>query len=94
MEIEGNSKRFSRYGAKGGSFGPQNICNMTAHLEDATTGDQVAVALFIHESLHSCGSGLFTFDFIEALAEDADFRELLRNDPLFDRLFSDRFAVP
>jgi hypothetical protein len=94
MDIEGNSDRFNRYGAKGGSFGPQNICNMTAYLEDATTGDQIAVALFVHESLHSCGAGLFTFDFIEALAEDADFRELLRNDPLFDRLFSDRFAAP
>ncbi len=85
------AERFSRYGAKGGSFGPQNICNMTAYLEDAATGDQVAVAVFIHESVHSCNVGLFPFAFIEAFAEDAEFREMVRMDPMFDRVFRDRF---
>ncbi|MCC5865559.1 MAG: serine hydrolase [Wenzhouxiangella sp.] len=94
MTLAGIGDRFSRYGAKGGSFGPQNICNMTAYLETADTGDQVAVAVFIHESLHSCNQGLFPFDFIEAFAEDAAFRELLRTDPMFDRIFVDRFAAP
>lgn len=88
------AERFSRYGAKGGSFGPQNICNMTAYLETEDTGDQVAVAVFIHESRHSCNQGLFPFDFIEAFAEDAEFRELLRMDPMFDSIFEDRFAAP
>ena len=94
LEVEGISDRFSRFGAKGGSFRPQNVCNMTAYLEDATSGDQVAVALFIHESVHSCGAGLFPSAFIQAFAEDPDFRELVRNEPMFDRVFSDRFQAP
>lgn len=84
--------RFTRYGFKGGSFGPNNICNSHGYAE-TPNGDRISYAFYIQNSLHSCGVGLFAAPFQQALAEDTAFRELLRNDIAFDNLFGDRFQV-
>lgn len=82
--------RFTRYGFKGGSFGPNNICNSHGYAE-TPNGDRLSYAFYIQNSLHSCGAGLFDAPFRRALAEDAAFRDLFRNDIAFDALFGDRF---
>ena len=93
LENSDFAQRFSRYGFKGGSFGPNNICNSHGYAE-TVSGDRISYAFYIQNSLHRCGVGLFASSFHQSLAEDAAFRELLRNDIAFDSLFSDRFRAP
>jgi hypothetical protein len=93
LQIGDFAQRFTRYGFKGGSFGPNNICNSHGYAE-TPDGNRISYAFYIQGSLHSCGVGLFAASLQQALAEDADFRELLRGDIAFDALFSDRFLAP
>lgn len=84
MTIPEISDDFTRYGFKGGSFGPQNVCNSVRYAESRHSSDRIALALFIRDSLHACGIGLFPDALLEALTLDEDFRTLFRNDVLFD----------
>lgn len=93
MQTGDFDQRFSRYGFKGGSFSPSNICNSHGYAE-TLDGDRISYAFYIQNSLHSCGVGLFAAPFQQALAEDPGFRELLRSDIAFDLLFRDRFRTP
>lgn len=68
---------FVRYGGKGGSFAPQNLCNWTGFAE-TTGGERVVVAAMVRDSLHSC-QNLFPLSFMEQLALDSGFRERVRD---------------
>ncbi len=91
MQFSSIAADFSRYGAKGGSFGPQNVCNLMAYTEAQATGQQMLLALFVHDSLQRCGNGLYPFNLIEAMTLDADFRELVGVE--MDRIFVDSFEA-
>ena len=82
---------FSRYGGKGGSFAPQDLCTWTSYIQDASTGDQVIVATMIRDSLHPCGFGIEPARFAEAITLDATFRARVRDEPTLDDLRREGF---
>jgi len=92
LENNDFAQRFTRYGFKGGSFGPNNVCNSHGYAE-TVSGDRIGYAFYIQNSLHRCGVGLFASSFQQSFAEDAAFRELLRDDIAFDAMFNDRFSA-
>lgn len=94
LEFPSVAALFSRYGAKGGSFGFQNVCNWVAYHEDAATGAQTIVTTMIQDAIHECGIEIRPWDFAEAFALDAAFRERVRDDPGFGvLLLSDGFEA-
>lgn len=66
---------FSRYGAKGGSLGPNGVLNWATFLESAATGDQVAVSMQVRFVNGGIGTGVAM---AERLALDRDFAEAVR----------------
>lgn len=96
FDLDGVGDDFQRYGGKGGSFGPQNVCNFAGFAE-ATDGTPVAIATFVRDALHACGVGLHAQLFMQQLVLDPDFRALVRNETGWDDLlfrggFEDRLA--
>lgn len=96
--LPGVPDNFARYGGKGGSFGPQNVCNFSGFVESLDDGEQIVVSTFVRDSLHSCGFGLSARTFMEQMALDSAFRALVQNDEGWDSLlfrsgFEDRLAV-
>lgn len=86
LEFPQVASLFSRYGAKGGSFGGQNVCNWVAYHEDASTGAQTIVTTMIQDAIHECGVEVRPWDFAEAFALDAAFRQRVRDEPRFNEL--------
>lgn len=82
---------FSRYGGKGGSFAPQDLCTWTSYMQNASTGDQVIVATMIRDSLHPCGFGIEPARFAEAITLDATFRARVRDEPALDEVRREGF---
>ncbi len=93
MAEPGFADLFTRYGGKGGSFGPQNICNWAGYAQ-GLGGDRVVVSVYVQNSLHACNVGLFPTRFMQALALDPDFRDLVRDEPALDLIFKDNFDTP
>ena len=85
---------FTRYGGKGGSFSPQDVCNWTGFVE-TDTGEQIVVATLVKDSLDDCGAGLHPAVFMEQLATDAVFREMILSDTGWEPvIFMDSFEKP
>lgn len=82
MQLSPPPTGFVRYGGKGGSFGPQNLCNWTGFVE-TTGGERVVVAAMVRDSLHTCAD-IFPVTFMEQMALDATFRVRVRDAPEWD----------
>jgi hypothetical protein len=96
LVLDGFPETYARYGGKGGSFSPQNVCNFAGFVE-TLDGEKVVMSTFVRDSLHACGVGLHSQIFMQQLALNPAFRALVQDDPGWDSLifrggYEDRLA--
>ncbi len=84
----------TRFGNKGGSLAPQNVCNLTSYAELRDTGEQVVVTVFLHNvpTALSCGEDLEPSDIIADLLLEPGFADELRDRMPLENLKPDLIA--